>query len=1126
MMAKPAATKIRLRNKLHDRPPRPDPPLLRHLPPPPETRRRRSLRPRRRRQLSEDDARDFDHEEEEEEREMKKIRLVVKLPSSPFAHPRRPAVVSSVSSSSSSPSSSPTSSSSSSYVEDESPSENGGEEEETVRPPRKRRIDSCAEVAAPLFSRSGRHEVRKKNAVGRSSGDGRGILPSSWSGAPMPERKELELLLHKLQKNDIYGAFAEPVDPEELPDYHDVIEHPMDFSTVRKKLARGAYRFFEQFEDDVLLICSNAMQYNAPDTVYFRQACVIQDLARKKFQNVRANMITETDQLTEEKAWLNSMEKKTLLTRSTPKTPRKAVAEPLLSDIYSGATVASTSYTCTRLSTVNDVEKSAPVNGLLDASSSRRGSKKEKSVVVNELLDSSSARAIKKEKSVTVNKIMDTSSLVEIKQERTVAVNKIRDTSSSPRERKHEKSAAINRTLDASLSPVGRKQEKPVTVNRFLDASSSPREGKRERSVAINRFLDASSSPGEGKQERSVATNRFLDASSSPGERKQEKSVAVNKFCSTSSSLEESNLENSVGVNRRLDASSSPGESKPDRSVAVSGLLDGSSSLGESKQEKSVAINGLDAASLGERKQEKGDDFSAKSSPSKPGRKPAVDENRRRTYGIIPEQRPTVESNFVLDVLEDEPKQLVPVGLDTEYSYARSLAQFAASLGPFAWEIVSKRIKNSLPPGIKFGPGWVGEYEPLPAPFLSAEKHNQELANSSASFPRTDKKEKVTEMKSKQQSTAAAHKKAPNAVKGTLCDHGGEQKQRPLGVCSTAQPKVNGTFGQKQCSDSSSINSGVNSQTSIQKSFIGTVRVKEESLSEEIAERRQEVVHANNLNHPVPRTISHQPKNQAATFANVSPQSSTSPSSKVRHSSFPELFSRASSHMQTEKDFRAISSQNLNNVPDIVAGGSNNVTSANNSLAFIPSNQTAANYGFNRGNNLGQASNGPFKLATFPGKAGSQQNLSMPIVSQFSKENFSPATSAARSWMSVGTSAQWKPVDGKNSSEKSNISSPFAHPSWRPPSHFNGDSVNLLLQAEAPQVKNRGLVIFPQLIPTDLSKYKNHPHWHSSSPQTPSKKRDNLPPDLNIGYQPPTSPIHPSSNLAMDSQQPDLALQL
>ncbi|KAJ1412205.1 Bromodomain-like superfamily [Sesbania bispinosa] len=47
---------------------------------------------------------------------------------------------------------------------------------------------------------------------------------------------------------DTYGVFVEPVDPEELPDYHDVIEHPMDFSTVRQKLANGSYPTLEQFE--------------------------------------------------------------------------------------------------------------------------------------------------------------------------------------------------------------------------------------------------------------------------------------------------------------------------------------------------------------------------------------------------------------------------------------------------------------------------------------------------------------------------------------------------------------------------------------------------------------------------------------------------------------------------------------------------------------------------------------------------------------------------------------------------------------------------------------------------------------------------------------------------------------
>ena len=34
----------------------------------------------------------------------------------------------------------------------------------------------------------------------------------------------------------------------QLPDYHEVIEHPMDFGTVRKKVSGGAYATLEQFE--------------------------------------------------------------------------------------------------------------------------------------------------------------------------------------------------------------------------------------------------------------------------------------------------------------------------------------------------------------------------------------------------------------------------------------------------------------------------------------------------------------------------------------------------------------------------------------------------------------------------------------------------------------------------------------------------------------------------------------------------------------------------------------------------------------------------------------------------------------------------------------------------------------
>ncbi|KAK8964917.1 Transcription initiation factor TFIID subunit 1-B [Platanthera guangdongensis] len=132
---------------------------------------------------------------------------------------------------------------------------------------------------------------------------------------PLPDKKLLFFILDILQKKDTYRVFSEPVDPEELPDYHEVIKTPMDFSTVRKKLSRGAYRNLEQFEQkDVFLISSNAMRYNAPDTIYYRQARTILDLAKKNFENLRQESDKEP-------------ETKTVVRRGRP--PSKNINRPL-----------------------------------------------------------------------------------------------------------------------------------------------------------------------------------------------------------------------------------------------------------------------------------------------------------------------------------------------------------------------------------------------------------------------------------------------------------------------------------------------------------------------------------------------------------------------------------------------------------------------------------------------------------------------------------------------------------------------------------------------------------------------------------------------------------------------------
>lgn len=142
------------------------------------------------------------------------------------------------------------------------------------------RVQPPAEV--PDYAHEKDEQTQSQEAPEPVSGE----LTEHQAATPIPKRKLLELVLDKLQKKDTYEVFAEPVDPEEVPDYYDFIKNPMDFSTIRKKLAKGVYVSLEQFEDDVFLICSNAMNYNAVGTIYYRKARAIQELAKKVFSDI------------------------------------------------------------------------------------------------------------------------------------------------------------------------------------------------------------------------------------------------------------------------------------------------------------------------------------------------------------------------------------------------------------------------------------------------------------------------------------------------------------------------------------------------------------------------------------------------------------------------------------------------------------------------------------------------------------------------------------------------------------------------------------------------------------------------------------------------------------------------
>ncbi|KAL7064234.1 hypothetical protein AAHC03_04710 [Spirometra sp. Aus1] len=74
-------------------------------------------------------------------------------------------------------------------------------------------------------------------------------------------------------KRDSKGIFANPVTLDIAPDYFSVISSPMDLGTMHSKLlSRRCYATAGQYLSDLRLMCTNAMRYNPPETVYYQKA--------------------------------------------------------------------------------------------------------------------------------------------------------------------------------------------------------------------------------------------------------------------------------------------------------------------------------------------------------------------------------------------------------------------------------------------------------------------------------------------------------------------------------------------------------------------------------------------------------------------------------------------------------------------------------------------------------------------------------------------------------------------------------------------------------------------------------------------------------------------------------------
>ncbi|XP_075983562.1 bromodomain-containing protein 140 isoform X4 [Anticarsia gemmatalis] len=105
-----------------------------------------------------------------------------------------------------------------------------------------------------------------------------------------PERAALHKLLRLLRQKDTSDIFTEPVDLQEVPDYSTIVKHPMDLSTMDKKLDRGAYKTIDDVEADFKLMIDNCLTYNNKDTVFYKAGVKMREQCLPIFRQARRDV--------------------------------------------------------------------------------------------------------------------------------------------------------------------------------------------------------------------------------------------------------------------------------------------------------------------------------------------------------------------------------------------------------------------------------------------------------------------------------------------------------------------------------------------------------------------------------------------------------------------------------------------------------------------------------------------------------------------------------------------------------------------------------------------------------------------------------------------------------------------
>ncbi|XP_012522804.1 peregrin [Monomorium pharaonis] len=117
-----------------------------------------------------------------------------------------------------------------------------------------------------------------------------------------PLESVLRALLEAIKAKDTNDVFGQPVNIKEVPDYLEIVSHPMDLSTMQTKLEKQEYDSIASFEGDFNLMVNNCLAYNRKDTMFYRagmkmkeQGGVLIEQIRKDYSDLEP--VSESEQV-------------------------------------------------------------------------------------------------------------------------------------------------------------------------------------------------------------------------------------------------------------------------------------------------------------------------------------------------------------------------------------------------------------------------------------------------------------------------------------------------------------------------------------------------------------------------------------------------------------------------------------------------------------------------------------------------------------------------------------------------------------------------------------------------------------------------------------------------------------